>query len=38
LPYFSTDPAQSAATILEQIADRATLEQDHHDLKGLFRF
>jgi DDE superfamily endonuclease len=33
LPYFSTDPAITATTILEQVADRGALEQDHHDLK-----
>jgi hypothetical protein len=33
LPYFSTDPAMAATTILEQKADRGTLEQDYHDLK-----
>jgi DDE superfamily endonuclease len=33
LPYFSTDPAMPATTILEQAADRGALEQDHHDLK-----
>jgi hypothetical protein len=33
LPYFSTDPGLPATTILENIADRGTLEQDHHDLK-----
>jgi len=33
LPYFSTDPAMLATTILEQKADRGTLEQDYHDLK-----
>jgi len=33
LPYFSTDPAMTATTILEQVADRGALEQDFHDLK-----
>jgi hypothetical protein len=33
LPYFSTDPAMPATTILEQVADRGALEQDYHDLK-----
>jgi hypothetical protein len=33
LPYFSTDPAMTATTILEQVADRGALEQDYHDLK-----
>ena len=33
LPYFSTDPAMPATTILEKKADRGTLEQDYHDLK-----
>ncbi len=35
LPYFSTDPAMPATTILEQKADRGTLEQDYHDLKEI---
>jgi hypothetical protein len=33
LPYFSTDPAMTATTLLEQVADRGALEQDYHDLK-----
>jgi DDE superfamily endonuclease len=33
LPYFSTEPSLPATTILEQVADRGALEQDHHDLK-----
>jgi len=33
LPYFSTDPAMAATTILEQVADRGAVEQDYHDLK-----
>jgi len=33
LPYFSTDSAVPATTILEKVADRGALEQDHHDLK-----
>jgi hypothetical protein len=33
LPYFSTDPAMPATTLLEQVADRGALEQDYHDLK-----
>lgn len=33
LPYFCTDPTMAATTILEQVADRAALEQDYHDLK-----
>jgi hypothetical protein len=33
IPYFSTDPTMPATTILEKMADRGTLEQDHHDLK-----
>jgi len=33
IPFFSTDPDMPAATILEQVADRGALEQDHHDLK-----
>jgi len=31
--FFSTDPAMAATTILEQAADRSSLEQDYHDLK-----
>jgi hypothetical protein len=33
LPYFSTDPAMAATTIMEQAADRGALEQDNHDVK-----
>lgn len=33
LPFFSTDPTVPATTILEKVADRGALEQDHHDLK-----
>jgi hypothetical protein len=33
LAFFCTDPNVSAATILEVMADRGTLEQDFHDLK-----
>ncbi len=33
LPYFSTDPAMPATTILEQVADRNAVEQDYHDVK-----
>jgi hypothetical protein len=33
LPYFCTDPAMPAPTILEQVADRGVVEQDYHDLK-----
>jgi DDE superfamily endonuclease len=35
LPYFSTDPAMPATTILEQAADRGALEQDNHDVKEI---
>jgi hypothetical protein len=33
IAFFSTDPTLTAATILEQVADRGALEQDNHDLK-----
>jgi hypothetical protein len=32
-PFFCTDPAATVAQILEAVADRATIEQDFHDLK-----
>ena len=31
--YFCTDPNATVAQILEAVADRATIEQDFHDLK-----
>jgi len=31
--FFCTDPAASAAQVLEAVADRAAIEQDFHDLK-----
>jgi hypothetical protein len=34
--FFSTDPAASAAEILEAFADRATIEQDFHDVKEVW--
>jgi hypothetical protein len=34
--FFSTDPATSAAEILEAFADRATIEQDFHDVKEVW--
>jgi hypothetical protein len=33
IAFFSTDATLTAATILEQVADRGALEQDNHDLK-----
>jgi hypothetical protein len=32
-PFFSTDPNATAAEIIEAFADRATIEQDFHDVK-----
>lgn len=34
--FFCSDPQQSAAAILEAFADRATIEQDFHDLKEVW--
>lgn len=34
--FFCTDPQQSVVTILEAFADRATIEQDFHDLKEVW--
>ena len=34
--FFCTDPQQSVAAILEAFADRATIEQDFHDLKEVW--
>lgn len=36
LPFFSTDPQVSAAEIVEAFADRATIEQDFHDVKEVW--
>lgn len=33
LPFFSTDPNTTVVEIIEAFADRATIEQDHLDLK-----
>lgn len=35
-PLFSTDPHASASDILEAFADRATIEQDFHDVKEVW--
>ena len=35
-PFFSTDPNASVAEILEAFADRATIEQDFHDVKEVW--
>ena len=35
-PFFCTDPAVSVVEILEAFADRATIEQDFHDLKEVW--
>ena len=32
----STDPSASAQNIVEEFADRATIEQDFHDVKGVW--
>jgi hypothetical protein len=34
--FFSTDPEQTAVAILEAFADRATIEQDFHDVKEVW--
>ena len=34
--FFCTDPEQSVVAILEAFADRATIEQDFHDLKEVW--
>jgi len=34
--FFCTDPEQNAAAILEAFADRATIEQDFHDVKEVW--
>jgi hypothetical protein len=36
LPFFSTDPNATAVEILEAFADRATIEQDFHDIKEVW--
>jgi hypothetical protein len=36
LPFFSTDPEATAVEILEAFADRATIEQDFHDVKEVW--
>jgi hypothetical protein len=35
-PFFSTDPNASVAEIVEAFADRATIEQDFHDIKEVW--
>lgn len=35
-PFFSNDPRVSAAEIVEAFADRATIEQDFHDVKEVW--
>jgi len=35
-PFFSTDPKASVQEILEAFADRATIEQDFHDVKEVW--
>jgi len=35
-PFFSTDPNSSVREILETFADRATIEQDFHDVKEVW--
>jgi hypothetical protein len=36
LPFFSTDPNASVVEIIETFADRATIEQDFHDVKEVW--
>jgi hypothetical protein len=36
IPFFSTDPNATVQDILEAFADRATIEQDFHDLKEVW--
>lgn len=36
LPFFSTDPNATVVEIIEAFADRATIEQDFHDLKEVW--
>jgi hypothetical protein len=35
-PFFSTDPNATAIEIIEAFADRATIEQDFHDVKEVW--
>ncbi len=35
-PFFSTDPAATAVEIIEAFADRATIEQDFHNVKEIW--
>lgn len=35
-PFFSTDPQTTAVEIIEAFADRATIEQDFHDVKEVW--
>jgi hypothetical protein len=35
-PFFSTDPMATAVEIIEAFADRATIEQDFHDVKEVW--
>ena len=35
-PFFSTDPNATAVEIIEAFADRATIEQDFHDVKEVW--
>ena len=35
-PFFSTDPFATAVEIIEAFADRATIEQDFHDVKEVW--
>jgi len=35
-PFFSTDPMATAVEIIEGVADRATIEQDFHDVKEVW--
>ncbi len=35
-PFFSTDPTATAVEIIEAFADRATIEQDFHDVKEVW--
>jgi hypothetical protein len=35
-PFFSTDPGATAVEIIEAFADRATIEQDFHDVKEVW--
>jgi hypothetical protein len=35
-PFFSTDPNATAVEIIEAFADRATIEQDFHDVQEVW--